>query len=312
MTKAPLLVPGSRKGWAYGSVEMLDHAAYDGLTDAFDHDSMGASTERFNARYGLTREEQDEIAAASHVRAGKAQADGVFDDEIVPVEVPQRKGDPIIVAADEGVRPDSTAEVLGAAAPGVQLPTARSPRATRRRSPTAPRPWSSPAASGPNPADSPGSRSSARPARSPAPTTRCTRSPPTRSPRPSRRRAARPSDLDLVEINEAFAAVSLQSMRDLGLDVRRRQRARRRHRGRAPDRGIRRAPRAARGARALAPRRRSRRGRALRRRRPGRGAAALALTPAPSSANAPPTEPAPSPTDGAGSGDAIAAAHVAA
>ena len=63
MTKAPLLLPGSRQGWNYGSVEMLDHAANDGLTDAFDHESMGASTERFNERYGLTREEHDEIAA---------------------------------------------------------------------------------------------------------------------------------------------------------------------------------------------------------------------------------------------------------
>ena len=113
MTNAPHLLPGSRHGQAYGNWDLLDHAANDGLTDAFDRESMGASTERFNARYDLTRTEQDEIAAASHVRAGAAQSSGVFADEIVPVEIPQRKGDPVVVAEDQGVRPDSTVEVLG-------------------------------------------------------------------------------------------------------------------------------------------------------------------------------------------------------
>ena len=116
MTNAPHVLRVAQ-GPAYGSVEMVDVTAHDGLTDAFDHESMGSSTERFNERYGLGRAEQDEIAAASHVRAGQAQADGVFDAEIVPVEIPQRKGDPIVVAADEGVRPDSTPEVLGEAPP---------------------------------------------------------------------------------------------------------------------------------------------------------------------------------------------------
>src|SRR5690554_4085747 len=103
MTRAPHLLPKSRAGYAYGSVELVDHAAHDGLTDAFDHESMGASTERFNARYDMTRAEQDEVAAASHVRAGQAQSSGVFADEIVPVEVPQRKGDPVVVSEDQGV-----------------------------------------------------------------------------------------------------------------------------------------------------------------------------------------------------------------
>ena len=83
MTRAPHLLMGSRDGWTYGSVEVLDHMAYDGLTDAYDRESMGASTERHNARYDLTRAAQDAVAALSHQRAAAAQAAGVFDDEIV-------------------------------------------------------------------------------------------------------------------------------------------------------------------------------------------------------------------------------------
>ncbi|AMB59000.1 acetyl-CoA C-acetyltransferase [Microterricola viridarii] len=121
MTNAPHLLPGSRHGWPYGSVEMLDHAAYDGLTDAFDGLSMGLSTERSIVALGLGRAEQDEFAARSHQRAGAAAAGGVFDDEIVPVEIPQRRGEPVIVIADEGVRPASTVETLGALRPAFDL-----------------------------------------------------------------------------------------------------------------------------------------------------------------------------------------------
>lgn len=216
MTKAPLLVPGSRKGWAYGSVEMLDHAAYDGLTDAFDHDSMGASTERFNDRYGLTREEQDEIAAASHVRAGKAQAEGVFDDEIVPVEVPQRKGDPITVAADEGVRPDSTPEVLGRLRPAFSSDGAitagnSSPLsdgaaavvvASREWAEARGLPWLALVGAAGQVAG-PDNSLHSQPANAIAAALA--------------KEGGEAGDLDLVEINEAFAAVSLQSMRDLGI-----------------------------------------------------------------------------------------------
>jgi acetyl-CoA C-acetyltransferase len=113
MTQAPHLLGKSRSGFKYGDVTMLDHMAYDGLHDAFDQVSMGASTEKHNSRYELTRAEQDEFAAASHQRAGKAIASGLFAEEIAPVTVPQRKGDPLVVDADEGVRPETTAEGLG-------------------------------------------------------------------------------------------------------------------------------------------------------------------------------------------------------
>lgn len=113
MTGAPHLLMNSREGYAYGSVEVLDHMAFDGLTDAYDRESMGASTERANARYEITREAQDAVAARSHQRAAAAQEAGVFAAEIVPVSIPQRKGDPVVVATDEGIRPETTVEVLG-------------------------------------------------------------------------------------------------------------------------------------------------------------------------------------------------------
>jgi acetyl-CoA C-acetyltransferase len=117
MTRSPHLLVGSRDGWAYGSIEVLDHMAHDGLTDAFDRESMGASTERHNGRLEVTREAQDAVAARSHQRAAAAQSDGIFEAEIVPVEIPQRKGDPIVVTKDEGIRPDTTAETLAGLRP---------------------------------------------------------------------------------------------------------------------------------------------------------------------------------------------------
>ncbi|WP_169982011.1 acetyl-CoA C-acetyltransferase [Microbispora sp. H10836] len=112
MTNAPHLLPGLRKGVKYGSTGIVDATAHDGLTDAFDQIAMGESTEHHNARLGLTREEQDEFSARSHQRAAEATEKGLFDDEIVPVPLPQRKGDPVLFSADEGIRKDTTVEVL--------------------------------------------------------------------------------------------------------------------------------------------------------------------------------------------------------
>ncbi|KAA9374063.1 acetyl-CoA C-acetyltransferase [Microbispora cellulosiformans] len=112
MTNAPHLLPGLRKGVKYGGAGILDSTAYDGLTDAFDQVAMGESTERHNARLGLTREEQDAFSARSHQRAAEATEKGLFDDEIVPVTLPQRKGEPVLFSADEGIRGDTTAESL--------------------------------------------------------------------------------------------------------------------------------------------------------------------------------------------------------
>lgn len=122
MSKAPHLLPDSRAGHRYGAIEMIDHLAHDGLTDAYDRESMGASTERANLRYAISREAQDAVAARSHQRAAAAQSAGVFDAEIVPAPVPQRRGEPHLVSVDEGVRPETTTQSLAALRPAFPLP----------------------------------------------------------------------------------------------------------------------------------------------------------------------------------------------
>ena len=112
MTQAPHLLGKSREGFKFGDVHMLDHMAHDGLFCAFDQVAMGASTEKYNSRYELTRAEQDEFAARSHQLAAAAAANGLFAEEIAPVSIPQRKGDPVEFSTDEGVRGDTTAESL--------------------------------------------------------------------------------------------------------------------------------------------------------------------------------------------------------
>jgi acetyl-CoA C-acetyltransferase len=112
MTNAPHLVPGSRAGIKYGNATLVDSMAHDGLFCAFDNVAMGAGTETYGKNLGISREEQDEFSAASHERAAAAQKDGRFDEEIVPVPIPQRKGDPLLVTTDEGVRPETTAQSL--------------------------------------------------------------------------------------------------------------------------------------------------------------------------------------------------------
>lgn len=112
MSNAPHLLPGSRAGHLYGDSALIDSAAHDGLTDAFDHQAMGLATDRANGALGITRADQDKAAADSHRRAAVAQALGVFDAEIVPVEVPRRRGEVQLVSTDEGVRADSNEESL--------------------------------------------------------------------------------------------------------------------------------------------------------------------------------------------------------
>jgi acetyl-CoA C-acetyltransferase len=117
MTQAPHLLMNSRSGYKYGDVTVLDHMAYDGLHDVFTDQPMGALTEQRNERDRFTRAEQDEYAASSHQRAAAAWKDGVYADEVVPVKIPQRKGDPLEFAEDEGIRANTTAESLSALKP---------------------------------------------------------------------------------------------------------------------------------------------------------------------------------------------------
>jgi len=112
MTNAPYLLPKARSGYRYGNAELVDATFHDGLFDAFDRKAMGETTEGVQHRYDMTREEQDEFAARSHELAAAAIKEGRFAEEIVPVSIPQRKGDPVVVSEDEGVRPGTTAESL--------------------------------------------------------------------------------------------------------------------------------------------------------------------------------------------------------
>jgi acetyl-CoA C-acetyltransferase len=191
--------------------------AYDGLTDAYDRESMGASTERHNARYELTREAQDRVAALSHQRAAAAQETGVFEAEIVAVDVPQRRGEPVRVTKDEGVRPDTTVETLGglraAFAEGGSITAGNSSQisdgasavvVTARRTAVA-KGWSVLATVGASGQTAgPDNSLQAQPARA--------------IERACEKQGIAPSDLDLVEINEAFGAVVARSQVELGLD----------------------------------------------------------------------------------------------
>jgi len=218
MTHAPHLLTKSRSGFKYGDVTMLDHMAHDGLHDSFLHVSMGASTEKFNSRHELTRAEQDEFAAASHQRAGKAISSGLFAEEIVPVQVPQRRGDPITIDGDEGVRPDTTAEGLGALRPafsadgtitaGSSSPISDGAAAvvvmSKAKAEELGLSWIAEIGAQGMVAGPDDSSLHEQPANAIA--------------EACRKEGITPADLDIIEINEAFAAVGIASIRKLGLD----------------------------------------------------------------------------------------------
>ena len=216
MTRAPHLMMGSRNGWAYGSVEVLDHMAYDGLTDAYNEESMGASTERHNDRLGLTRQVQDAVAARSHQRAAAAHEAGVFEHEIVPVEIPQRKGDALVVNRDEGVRPETTVDSLAKLRPAFaeggsitagnasQISDGASAVVLTTRSHADENGWKVLAVVGASgQVAGPDNSLHAQPARA--------------IEKACAKQGIAPTDLDIVEINEAFGAVVARSQAELGL-----------------------------------------------------------------------------------------------
>ncbi|GAB2744702.1 acetyl-CoA C-acetyltransferase [Salinifilum aidingensis] len=218
MTQAPHLMPKSREGVKYGEAQLLDHMAYDGLFCAFDNKAMGAATDEYNERHGLTRAEQDAFAARSHQRAAAAAKNGLFDAEITPVEVPKRKGATETVEADEGIRPETTEESLAKLPPafgadgtitaGTASQISDGAAAVvvmrRDRAEALGLPWI--AEIGPHGVVAgPDASLHEQPAN--AIRAAC-----------SRQGGADPSALDLVEINEAFASVGLVSGRALGLD----------------------------------------------------------------------------------------------
>ncbi len=217
MTNAPHLLVGQRQGYKYGDVVIKDHMALDGLTDAYDQVSMGESTERHVARLGITREAQDAFGAASHQKAAAAQKNGHFAEEIVPVEIPQRKGDPLLVTDDEQIRPETTVETLGKLRPafskdGTITAATSSPISdgacavvvmSRAKAEELGLTWLAEIGAHGNVA---------------GPDNSLTSQPSNAIKHALAKAGLTTADLDLVEINEAFAAVGVQSTEDLGVD----------------------------------------------------------------------------------------------
>ncbi|MFF8277517.1 acetyl-CoA C-acetyltransferase [Streptomyces lateritius] len=216
MTNAPHLLPKSREGYKYGAIEMLDAMAYDGLTDAFENIAMGESTEKHNTRLGIARPEQDEIAALSHQRAAAAQKNGIFEAEITPVEIPQRKGEPVVFSKDEGIRGETTAESLGKLRPafakdgtitaGTSSQISDGAAAvvvmSKAKAEELGLEWIAEIGAHGNVAG-PDNSLQSQPSNAIA--------------HALKKEGLAVEDLDLIEINEAFAAVAVQSMKDLGV-----------------------------------------------------------------------------------------------
>jgi acetyl-CoA C-acetyltransferase len=221
MSRAPHMLTRSREGFKYGDTTMRDHMAYDGLHDIFTDQAMGNLTESKNQERGqrISREEQDAFAAASHQNAARAWKDGLFDDEVVPVSIPQRKGDPVVVAQDDGIRADTTVQTLARLRPafsGDGTLTAGSASQisdgaaavvvmSRARAEELRLTWVAQIGAH-GVVAGPDSTLQSQPARAIA--------------KACAREGLDPKDLDLVEINEAFAAVGIASTRELGLDPR--------------------------------------------------------------------------------------------
>jgi acetyl-CoA C-acetyltransferase len=217
MTNGPYLQPGARGGYRYGDAKIVDATAHDALFCAFDQRGMGASTDYYNRAKNIGRSEQDEFAATSHERAAAAHKNGLFDDELVNVEVPQRRGDPLLVTEDEGVRPGTTAESLAKLRPAFASDgtvTAGSAsqisdgaaavvvmsraKAEELGAPVLAEIGAHGLVAGPDPS--------------------LLSQPSNAILKALGREGRTPSEVDLFEINEAFASVAIQSMRDLDID----------------------------------------------------------------------------------------------
>ena len=218
MSQAPHLLKGSRAGFKYGDVKMLDHMAYDGLWDAFTDQAMGLLTEQANTGdKTVSREDQDAFSARSHQLAARAWKDGIFDDEVVTIEIPQRKGDPIEFKKDEGIRPETTTESLAGLRPAFAKDgtvTAGSSSQisdgacavvvmSKAKAQELGLEWLAEVGAH-GVVAGPDSTLQSQPAN--AIVAAC------------EKEGIKPADLNLVEINEAFAAVGVASTRELGID----------------------------------------------------------------------------------------------
>jgi acetyl-CoA C-acetyltransferase len=217
MTGAPYLLPGARRGYGYGAKSVLDATDHDGLTDVYDHESMGASTERFTGRAGISRSEQDQVAAESHQRAADAAKNGRFAAEIVGVDVPQRKGDPVQVTEDEGIRPNTTPETLGKLRPAFDkegtITAGSSSQISDGASATIVMSRAKAEELGLTVLAEVGQHGWVA-----GPDNSLLSQPANAITKALSREGLSTTDVDLFEINEAFAAVAIQSTRELGLD----------------------------------------------------------------------------------------------
>jgi acetyl-CoA C-acetyltransferase len=218
MTNAPHLLEKSRDGFKYGNVTLRDHMDYDALYDAFTTQGMGGLTESANCgSVETTREEQDAFSVRSHQLAARAWKDGLFDDEVVSVEIPQRKGEPIVFKYDEGIRADTTSESLAGLRPafakdgtitagsasqisdGAAAVVVMSKAKAQELGLT----WIAEIGAH-GVVAGPDSTLQSQPARA--------------IEKACAKEGISPADLDLVEINEAFAAVGIAATRELGID----------------------------------------------------------------------------------------------
>jgi acetyl-CoA C-acetyltransferase len=217
MTNAPHLLAGARKGYHYGNGTLLDSMAHDGLFCAFDQVAMGESTERYNRRLGISREEQDAFSARSHELAARAQKNGAFDDEIVAVSVPQRRGDPVVVSTDEGIRADTTVDALAKLRPAFAADGTITAGSSSQISDGA----AAVVVMSRAKADELGATVLAEIGHHGvvAGPDASLQSQPANAIAKALGRSGTPVDaLDVIEINEAFASVAIQSTRELGVD----------------------------------------------------------------------------------------------
>ncbi|ORL76368.1 acetyl-CoA C-acetyltransferase [Prescottella equi] len=219
MSRAPHMLEKSREGFKYGDVTLRDHMAYDGLHDIFTDQPMGNLTEQRNQDddQRITREAQDAFAAASHQNAARAWKDGLFAEEVVPVTIPQRRGEPIVVTEDEGIRADTTVESLaklrpafakdGSITAGTASQISDGAAAvvvmSKEKAEALGLEWIAEIGAH-GVVAGPDSTLQSQPARAIA--------------RACERDGIDPKDLDVVEINEAFAAVGIASTAELGID----------------------------------------------------------------------------------------------
>ena len=216
MTNAPYLAPGARGGFRYGNTELADAIIKDGLWCAFDACLMGLGTERYSAG-SITREQQDDLAMKSNERAANAIKEGRLADEIIPVSIPQRKGEPILVETDEGVRPGTTMESLAGLKPAFDkegtITAANASQISDGGSAVVMMSERALNARGITPLGQVVSYGMVA-----GPDSASLLQQPSRAIMQALARAGKTiADVDLFEINEAFAAVGIASMADLGI-----------------------------------------------------------------------------------------------